>query len=160
MGKINRLSSDAINQIAAGEVIERPAAALKEIVENALDASSKSINIWCEDGGLSRILVEDDGIGISKDDLPVAILRHATSKLKPDENGAIDLTNIISLGFRGEALPSIGAVARLKITSKTDNDNNAWEIEVNGGQISEIRPAPWASLNSGTRIEIREITAL
>ena len=157
MGKINRLSTDAINQIAAGEVIERPAAALKEIVENSLDASSKTINIWCDDGGLSRILVEDDGIGISKDDLPIAILRHATSKLRPDENGTIDLTNIISLGFRGEALPSIGAVARLKITSKTDNDNVAWEIEVNGGQISEIRPAPWASLNSGTRIEIRDL---
>ena len=157
MGKINRLSTDAINQIAAGEVIERPAAALKEIVENSLDASSKTINIWCDDGGLSRILVEDDGIGISKEDLPIAILRHATSKLRPDESGAIDLTNIISLGFRGEALPSIGAVARLKITSKTDNDNVAWEIEVNGGQISEIRPAPWASLNSGTRIEIRDL---
>lgn len=157
MGKINRLSTDAINQIAAGEVIERPAAALKEIVENSLDASSKTINIWCEDGGLSRILVEDDGIGISKEDLPIAILRHATSKLRPDESGSIDLTNIISLGFRGEALPSIGAVARLKITSKTDNDNNAWEIEVNGGQISEVRPAPWASLNSGTRIEIRDL---
>ena len=99
MGKINRLSTDAINQIAAGEVIERPAAALKEIVENSLDASSKTINIWCDDGGLSRILVEDDGIGISKEDLPIAILRHATSKLRPDESGAIDLTNIISVSY-------------------------------------------------------------
>jgi DNA mismatch repair protein MutL len=157
MGKINRLSSDAINQIAAGEVIERPAAALKEIVENALDAKARQINIWCDDGGLSRILVEDDGIGIDKEDLSIAILRHATSKLSPNENGAIDLTNIASLGFRGEALPSIGAVARLKITTKSVADDLAWEIEVNGGNISPIRPASWAGLHSGTRIEIRDI---
>lgn len=157
MGRINRLSTDAVNQIAAGEVIERPASALKELVENSLDAGAKTINIWCDDGGLARILVEDDGIGIEKDDLEIAILRHATSKLTPNKDGQIDLTNINSLGFRGEALPSIGAIARLTIISKNQNDENAWQIEVNGGKITPIKPAPWANLQTGTRIEIRDL---
>lgn len=157
MGIINRLSTDAINQIAAGEVIERPASALKEIVENSLDAGARLINIWCDDGGLGRILVEDDGNGIEKEDLPIAILRHATSKLSPNIEGKIDLTNINSLGFRGEALPSIGSISRLTISSKTKNSNQAWQIEVNGGQVGSIKPCAWASLNSGTRIEIRDL---
>lgn len=154
---INRLSADAINQIAAGEVIERPASALKELVENSLDAGARNINIWCDDGGLSRILVEDDGIGIGREALSIAIERHATSKLVPKENGAIDLTRIESLGFRGEALPSIGSVSRLKITSKTSDDNDAWEIEVEGGRVSQTRPAAWPNLTSGTRIEVRDL---
>ncbi len=154
---INRLSADAINQIAAGEVIERPASALKELVENSLDAGAQNINIWCDDGGLSRILVDDDGIGIGRDALPLAIERHATSKLIPSETGAIDLMSINSLGFRGEALPSIGSVSRLKISSKTLDDSNAWEIEVEGGKVSPVRPCAWSSLNSGTRIEVRDL---
>lgn len=154
---INRLSADAINQIAAGEVIERPASALKELVENSLDAGAQNINIWCDEGGLNRILVEDDGIGIGQNELSLAIERHATSKLVPNETGAIDLMAINSLGFRGEALPSIGSVSRLKISSKTAFDENAWEIEVEGGKVSPTRPCAWPSLNSGTRIEVRDL---
>ena len=154
---INRLSADAINQIAAGEVIERPASALKELVENSLDAGARNINIWCDDGGLARILVEDDGIGIGREALLLAIERHATSKLTPSQSGAIDLTRIDSLGFRGEALPSIGSVSRLKIVSKTADDNSAWEIEVEGGKVSQTKPSSWPNLNSGTRIEVRDL---
>lgn len=156
MAFINRLPQDAINQIAAGEVIERPASALKELVENSLDAQARQINIWCEEGGLARILIEDDGIGISQDELEVAIERHATSKLKIDE-GQIDLTNINSLGFRGEALPSIGSVARLNIQSKHFEANEAFEIRVEGGKIYDVRPCAWANLNSGTRVEVRDL---
>ena len=156
-GIIKQLSRQVINQIAAGEVIERPASALKELVENSLDAGAQTINIWCEEGGLAKILVEDDGIGIAKHDLPIAILRHATSKLHSDNNGDADLTNIHTLGFRGEALPSIGAVARLKITSRHYLSDEAWEINVEGGQISDLKPAPWSGLNSGTRIEVRDL---
>ena len=156
MRSIRQLSQQVINQIAAGEVIERPASALKELIENSLDAGAQSVNIWCDEGGLSRILIEDDGSGISKDELPIAILRHATSKLKDDGNTA-DLTNINTLGFRGEALPSIGAVARMKIQSRHYLSSEAWEINVEGGQVSPIKPCAWAGLNSGTRIEVRDL---
>lgn len=154
---IKRLSADAINQIAAGEVIERPASALKELVENSLDAGARTINIWCDEGGLSRILVEDDGVGISAPQLELAIERHATSKLGKSDNGAIDLTNINTLGFRGEALPSIGSVARLMISSKTQADQSAWEIAVEGGKASKVRPCAWPNLGAGTRIEVRDL---
>ena len=147
MGSIRQLSQQVINQIAAGEVIERPASALKELIENSLDAGAQSVNIWCDEGGLARILIEDDGSGITKDELPIAILRHATSKLKDDGNTA-DLTNINTLGFRGEALPSIGAVARMKIQSRHYLSSEAWEINIEGGQVSPIKPCAWAGLNS------------
>ncbi len=157
MAKIQCLSQTAINQIAAGEVIERPASAVKELVENALDAGATNINIWCENGGLSRILIEDDGCGIAKDELEIAILRHATSKLKPDIEGQVDLTNISSLGFRGEALPSIGAVARLSIISKTLEQEIAYELIIEGSEQKPIKPAAWSNLTSGTRIEVRDL---
>jgi DNA mismatch repair protein MutL len=156
---IRRLPPDAVNRIAAGEVIERPAAAVKELVENALDAGARSVQIWCDEGGTSRIVIEDDGHGMGPDELPVAIERHATSKLVAEESGAVDLLNIRTMGFRGEALPSIGAVARLTITSRAAGatDAGAWQLAVEGGAVSGPQPAPWRSLASGTRVEVRDL---
>ena len=113
---IRRLPPEAVNRIAAGEVIERPAAAVKELVENALDAGAKRVAIRIERGGLGLISIEDDGGGIPRDELPLAVERHATSKLTAGAGGDVDLLNIHTMGFRGEALPSIGAVARLAIS--------------------------------------------
>src|SRR5580698_4649757 len=115
---IRRLSEGTVNRIAAGEVVERPAAAAKELVENALDAGATRIEIAASNGGADLILVEDNGQGMDGADLVLAIERHATSKL-PERNGEDDLSNIETLGFRGEALPSIGAVSRLSILSRT-----------------------------------------
>ena len=115
---IRRLSEGTVNRIAAGEVVERPAAAIKELVENALDAGATRIDIATSNGGADLILVEDDGSGMDAGELSLAIERHATSKL-PQRNGEDDLSHIETLGFRGEALPSIGAVARLSIASRT-----------------------------------------
>src|SRR5919109_1553659 len=115
---IRRLPPEAVNRIAAGEVVERPAAAVKELVENALDAGARRIAVRIERGGVGLIAVEDDGCGIARDELALAGERHATSKLEAGEGGAVDLLNIQTMGFRGEALPSIGAVARLAMTSK------------------------------------------
>src|SRR5215467_12405154 len=112
--KIRRLASGTINRIAAGEVVERPASAVKELVENALDADARRIDVWTGAGGADLIIVEDDGEGMQAGDLALAVERHATSKLSDD-----DLSHIVTLGFRGEALPSIGAVARLSIASRT-----------------------------------------
>src|SRR5581483_1568858 len=109
--RIRRLAEGTINRIAAGEVVERPAAAVKELVENALDAGARRIDIATSNGGADLILVEDDGAGMDEGDLKLAVERHATSKL-PQHNGEDDLSHIATLGFRGEALPSIGAVAR------------------------------------------------
>src|ERR1700733_5017410 len=116
--KIRRLASGTINRIAAGEVVERPASAVKELVENALDAGATRIDVWTAQGGADLILVEDDGEGMDAGDLALAAQRPATSKL-PEGEGAGDLSHIDTLGFRGEALPSIGAVAKLSITSRT-----------------------------------------
>jgi len=102
---IRQLPPDAVNRIAAGEVIERPAAAIKELVENALDAGARAVRVTIEGGGLKRLIVEDDGCGMSGDDMRLALERHATSKLSPGEDGRIDLLNIHTMGFRGEALP-------------------------------------------------------
>ena len=146
---IARLPPDAINQIAAGEVIERPAAAVKELVENALDAKATSIRILAEDGGISRLLVEDDGGGIPRDQLSLAVERHATSKLAPDADGHLDLLNIVTMGFRGEALPSIGAIARLAITSRAKDADQAWTLRVEGGVLEGPMPAPWPNNRSG-----------
>src|ERR1700749_4047621 len=135
--KIRRLSEGTVNRIAAGEVVERPAAAVKELIENALDAGAGHIDIAPASGGADLILVEDDGGGMDAADLGLAILRHATSKL-PEKNGEDDLSHIETLGFRGEALPSIGAVARLSIASRT-RESDAFEIAGGGGVVSGPR---------------------
>src|ERR1700761_2349221 len=135
---IRRLSEGTVNRIAAGEVVERPAAAVKELVENALDAGATRIEIAASNGGADLILVEDNGSGMEEGDLCLAIERHATSKL-PERNGEDDLSHIETLGFRGEALPSIGAVARLVIASRTAT-GQAHEIKVDGGAVSGAAP--------------------
>jgi DNA mismatch repair protein MutL len=146
---IRLLPPTLVNRIAAGEVIERPAAAVKELVENALDAGATKIEIALRDGGQSLIRVSDNGSGMTKAELELAIERHATSKL-PDE----DLWNIKSFGFRGEALPSIGAVARLTIASRARGAGEAWQIAIEGGVTTSIRPA---SLAEGTQVEVRDL---
>ena len=146
--KIRHLPDYLVNQIAAGEVIERPAAALKELVENSLDAGASRIEVDLRDGGKGLIAVRDNGSGMSRDDLVAALDRHATSKL-PDD----DLLNIQYFGFRGEALPSIASVSRLSISTRT-RDGEAWEIEVNGGTKGEARPG---TQTEGTRIEVRDL---
>src|SRR5215470_1026381 len=137
---IRRLPPEAVNRIAAGEVIERPAAAVKELVENALDAGAKRIAVRIERGGLGLISIEDDGGGIPRDELSLAVERHATSKLVADKGGGVDLLNISTMGFRGEALPSIGAVARLTIASKAAGATGAWTIGVEGGELLDVKP--------------------
>jgi DNA mismatch repair protein MutL len=155
---IRRLPPEAVNRIAAGEVIERPAAAVKELVENALDADAHRIHVRIERGGLQLISIEDDGVGIPRDELPLAVERHATSKLSAGAGGDVDLLNIHTMGFRGEALPSIGAVARLSITSKARGAGEGWTIEVDGGALHQAKPAAWAALSeSGARVEVRDL---
>ncbi|MGE0741299.1 MAG: DNA mismatch repair endonuclease MutL [Hyphomonadaceae bacterium] len=155
---IRRLPPEAVNRIAAGEVIERPAAAVKELVENALDAGAKRVAVRIERGGLGLISVEDDGGGIPRDELALAVERHATSKLHAGASGDVDLLNIYTMGFRGEALPSIGAVARLAIISKARGAADAWSIEVEGGALMAPRPSPWAALSeNGARVEVRDL---
>lgn len=146
---IRRLSESLINRIAAGEVVERPAAAVKELVENAIDAGATRIAVHMREGGQALIRVADDGCGMSREELPLAVERHATSKL-PDD----DLWNIESFGFRGEALPSIGSVARLTIASRARGATEAWQIAVEGGNVSPPRPA---SLAEGTQVEVRDL---
>ena len=145
---IKQLDETVINKIAAGEVVERPASAVKELIENSIDAECSDITIEVADGGKTLIRVIDDGLGMSDIDLPIALRRHATSKL-PNDN----LLNINSFGFRGEALPSLGAVGRLRIISHNDG-NGAHEINVNGGKISDIKPA---ARTLGTTIELRDL---
>lgn len=154
MSRIRRLSEGTVNRIAAGEVVERPASVVKELVENAIDADARHIDVIIAAGGRELIRITDDGCGMSAEDLPIAIERHATSKLGLDEHGAEDLVNISSLGFRGEALPSIGAVARLGITSRTQGSDSAHTITVEGGDVSPIEPAAGPA---GTRIEVRDL---
>ncbi len=146
---IRLLPQDLVNRIAAGEVIERPAAAAKELVENAIDAGARRIEVAVRDGGRALISVSDDGRGMNSEELALAVERHATSKLPGG-----DLTHIATLGFRGEALPSIGAVSRLSITSRTADAAEAWRVEVEGGVKSG--PAP-AAHPSGTRVEVRDL---
>jgi len=151
---IRRLSEGTINRIAAGEVVERPASAVKEIVENALDAGATEIDIIIAGGGRDLIRVSDDGIGMSAADLMIAVERHATSKLPLDADGREDLHDVATLGFRGEALPSIGAVARLSITSRPKGADSAMHIGVEGGKVSDVEPAAGPN---GTRIDIRDL---
>jgi DNA mismatch repair protein MutL len=153
---IRRLSEGTVNRIAAGEVVERPAAAIKELVENAMDAGATRIDIAASNGGADLLLVEDDGIGMTSEDLRLAIERHATSKL-PVKGGEDDLSHIVTMGFRGEALPSIGAVARLSLTSRMAGSEAA-EIKVDGGKLEGPRPAAFlASGQHGTRAQVREL---
>ena len=149
MATLRQLPDRLINQIAAGEVVERPASALKELVENSLDAGAKQINITLRRGGIDEITVVDDGRGMSADDLMLAVQRHATSKL-PDDS----LDHINSLGFRGEALPSIGAVSRLSLTSITKDFAHAWRIVVDGGRMSDLKPA---ALAKGSMISVTQL---
>jgi DNA mismatch repair protein MutL len=153
---IRRLSEGTVNRIAAGEVVERPAAAIKELVENAMDAGATRIDIAATNGGADLLLVEDDGVGMSAADLQLAIERHATSKL-PIADGEDDLSHIVTMGFRGEALPSIGSVARLTLTSRMAGGEAA-EIAVDGGTVSGPRPAAFlAGGQHGTRAQVREL---
>lgn len=155
--KIVKLSNDVVNQIAAGEVVERPAAAIKELIENAIDAGASSVTVSITGGGLKRILVEDDGCGMTADDLTKALERHATSKLKPDSRGKINLQNINSMGFRGEALPSIASVSRLSITSAPPN-TDASKIINNAGKIQGPKPSAWTGRKPyGTRVEVSDL---
>ena len=149
---IRRLPAQTVNRIAAGEVIERPASVIKELVENALDAGASQIDIRYEDGGRTVITVTDDGKGMDPANLSLAVERHATSKL-PDDT---DLLNIATMGFRGEALPSIGSVARLSLISQTEDDDSAWELRVEGGVKHDLRPAPRFGLH-GTRVDVRDL---
>jgi DNA mismatch repair protein MutL len=147
---IRILSERTVNRIAAGEVVERPASALKELVENAVDAGARRIDVVLEGGGKTLIAVTDDGKGMTADELSLAVERHATSKINDDD----DLTNIATLGFRGEALPSIGAVARLSIISRPAGADSAWMIRVDGGRKASPEPT---AFNKGTRVEVRDL---
>jgi DNA mismatch repair protein MutL len=146
---IRQLPPVLVNRIAAGEVIERPAAAVKELVENAIDAGADRIDITLKDGGQTLIAVADNGAGMRADELSLAVERHCTSKL-PDDN----LLEIAALGFRGEALPSIGAVSRLRIVSRPPGVDSAWEIRVEAGD--KHPPVP-AAHPPGTRVEVRDL---
>jgi len=146
---VRQLDPATINRIAAGEVVERPASVVKELVENALDAGARRIDVLTDGGGRRLIRIGDDGAGMTRADLALAVERHATSKLDDD-----DLNAIRTLGFRGEALPSIGAVARLAITTRHASEPHAWMIAVDGGAKSHIRPA---ALGPGTCVEVRDL---
>ncbi|ALE03472.1 DNA mismatch repair endonuclease MutL [Bartonella ancashensis] len=145
---IRHLSENIINQIAAGEVIERPASVVKELVENAIDAGATRVEITTANGGKNFIRVSDNGSGISKDQLILAVSRHCTSKIVDD------IHNICFLGFRGEALPSIGSIAKLKLTSRMQNTDGANEITVTAGKIEGPKPA---AANPGTTVEVRDL---
>jgi DNA mismatch repair protein MutL len=150
MGKIAALPELLVNQIAAGEVVERPASALKELLENSLDAGARAVSVELAEGGVRRLRVADDGAGIAREDLPLALARFATSKIATLE----DLERAATLGFRGEALASIGAVSRLAIVSRERAERSAWRIDCTGGTVSEPEPA---ALAAGTVVEIEEL---
>ena len=150
MSRIKVLPDSLANKIAAGEVVERPSSVVKELLENALDAGARSINIEVESGGKKLIRVLDDGEGMTRDDAILAFERHATSKLRSAE----DLEAITTLGFRGEALPSIAAVARLFLRTRTGNDNEGTEVEFNGGKLVAVRDIAWPG---GAELEVRDL---
>ena len=146
---VRQLSEATVNRIAAGEVVERPASVVKELVENALDAGARRIDVLTDGGGRRLIRVTDDGEGMSHADLELSVDRHATSKLSGD-----DLLSIHTLGFRGEALPSIGAVARLNMTTRHESEPHAWTLTVDAGKKSQSKPA---ALGAGTTVEVRDL---
>ena len=150
VGVIRSLPELLVNQIAAGEVVERPASALKELMENSLDAGAQSVAVELIEGGVRRLRVVDDGSGIDRDDLPLALARFATSKIATLE----DLERASTLGFRGEALASIGAVARLAVSSRRAGDRHAWRISCDAGRLSGIEPA---ALAGGTTVEVEDL---
>src|ERR1700761_9472317 len=146
---VRQLPEQVVNRIAAGEVVERPASVVKELVENAIDAGAGRIDIFTDGGGRRRIGISDDGGGMTARDLALAVDRHATSKLDDE-----DLLQIRTLGFRGEALPSIGAVAKLSISTRHASEPHAWALAVEGGVKSANMPA---ALSHGTRVEVRDL---
>jgi DNA mismatch repair protein MutL len=146
---VRQLPPNLVNRIAAGEVVERPASVAKELIENAIDAGARRIDVTIAGGGLRLIRVVDDGSGMDAGDLALAVERHATSKLADD-----DLSSIMTLGFRGEALPSIGAVGRLTIQSRAAGAPEAYEVTVDGGRKSKLKPA---ALAGGTLVEVRDL---
>ena len=146
---LRRLPSNLVNQIAAGEVVERPASAVKELVENAIDAGSRRIAVSLKEGGRTFLSVVDDGGGMPREELALAVERHCTSKLPAD-----DLTDIRTLGFRGEALPSIASVSRFTITSRPASADSAWALAIDGGAKGEPKPAAHPA---GTRVEVRDL---
>ncbi|MBQ1252490.1 MAG: DNA mismatch repair endonuclease MutL, partial [Firmicutes bacterium] len=150
MNKILVLEKNTRDQIAAGEVAERPALIIKELIENAIDADATDIRIHLKESGIEEIRIIDNGSGIEKEDIPNAFLRHATSKIKKIE----DLDSLITMGFRGEALASIAAVSKIKIRTKTAENDSAFECTLEGGEISEIMPAAG---NNGTEIVIHDL---
>src|SRR6266700_5122665 len=147
MAKIMRLASDLANQIAAGEVVERPASVVKELVENAIDAGARRVTIHVELGGKKQVRVEDDGIGMEPDDARLAIERHATSKIRR----ADDLAAILTLGFRGEALPSIASVSHFVLRTRRRGRTSGTEVRVNGGVAASVVEAAAAE---GTSVEV------
>lgn len=138
MQKIQVLSQQIANQIAAGEVVERPASIVKELVENAIDAGATTITVEIQEGGISYLRVTDNGAGIEADQVPVAFLRHATSKIA----SAADLDQIQTLGFRGEALASIAAVSKVSLTTRTQKAESGTNIVIHGGEVRSCQPAP------------------
>ncbi len=147
--EIRQLDDAAINRIAAGEVVERPASAVKELLENAIDAGASRIELRFAAGGMSLIEVSDDGIGIPRDELPLALARHATSKIDGH-----DLLNITTFGFRGEALPSLAAVGRLKLETRADSEDSGYMLSVEGGEMSPPRPA---ARSRGTKVSVSDL---
>ena len=150
MKHIRRLEERVANQIAAGEVVERPASIVKELVENSLDARAQSISVEIEEAGIRRIIVADDGVGIQREDLRLALERHATSKIASSE----DLAHVTTMGFRGEALASVASIARVKLTSRAHQAEEAWELIVEGGHEISHRPAAHAA---GTTVVIENL---
>src|SRR5213593_806043 len=150
MGKINRLPPELANQIAAGEVVERPASVVKELVENAIDAGARRISIHVELGGKKQVRVEDDGEGMEPEDVRLAIERHATSKIRRSD----DLAAILTLGFRGEALPSIASVSHFLLRSRARGRSSGTEIRVNGGAVASEQEVAAAE---GTVVEVNDL---
>src|SRR5690554_1139942 len=150
MNSIRVLPDQLISQIAAGEVVERPASALKELLENSLDANSNEITVSLMQGGIKQIRITDNGHGIAKEDLAMALTRHATSKIRTLD----DLEAVGSLGFRGEALASIASVSRMQIISRSPAEKHAWRISAEGSFVTEVEPA---ALDVGTIVEISDL---